>query len=74
MCLHRRQLDPKSRRIFAAGNICMISSLMLALFVKDGFGQSHAAIFFGVRFLLAILAIILFFWSARRTGDCASRS
>jgi hypothetical protein len=74
MCLLRRQLDPKSRRIFAAGNLCLISSLMLTLFVKDGFRQSYPAIVLGVRFLLVGLAIVLLFWSARRTGECASRS
>ena len=75
MCLlRRRQLDPKSRRIIAAGNLCLISGLMLTLIFKDGFGHSHAAIFDGLRILLMALAVTFFFWTSRRTGGCASGS
>lgn len=74
MCLfRRRQLDPKSRRIFAAGNLCLMSSIMLTHF-DYGFGHRHPAIFDGLRFLLIGLAIGLLYWSARRSGGCASRS
>jgi hypothetical protein len=71
--LRRRQLDPKSRRIFATGNLCLLSDLMLTLVLKDGFGYHHPDILNGLRFPLIGLAIILFFWSSR-TGGCASRS
>ena len=72
MCFHRRQLDPKSRRIFAAGNLCLASGLMLTHF-EVGFGHRHPALFIGLRFLLIGCAISLLFWSARRSRDYASR-
>jgi hypothetical protein len=75
MCLfRRRQLDLKSRRIFAAGNLCLISGIILTHFIEDGFGHRHPAIFDGLRFLLMGYAICLLLWSARRSGGCASRS
>jgi hypothetical protein len=76
MCLfHRRQLDPRSRRIYAAGNLCLISGLMLTrTLFAEGFGHRHPAIYDGLRFLLIGCAISLLFWSARRSGGCASRS
>jgi len=74
MCLRRRQLDPTSRRIYAAGNVCLFSGLMLTLFFEQGFGHRHPAIFDALRFLLIGAAIGLLFMSARRSGKCASRS
>jgi hypothetical protein len=75
MCLfHRRQLDPKSRRILATGNLCLLSSMMLTTHFANGFGHRHPALFDGLRFLLIGLAISLLYWSARRSGRCASRT
>jgi hypothetical protein len=75
MCLlRRRHLDPKSRRIYAAGNLCLISGLTLTLSFEGSFGHRHRVIFDGLRFLLMSLAITLFFWAARRAGGCVSRS
>jgi hypothetical protein len=74
MCLlHRRQLDSKSRRIFAAGNLCLTCGLMLTLFFENGLGHRHRIVFDGMRFLLVGLAIVLLFWSARRNSGCVSR-
>jgi hypothetical protein len=74
MCLfHRRQLDPKTRRIQAAGLLCLYSSLIFLPFA-DGFGHRHPAIYNGLRFLLMGCAVCLVYWSARRSGGCASRS
>jgi len=74
MCLlHRRQLDPKTRRLMATGNLCLASGLMLTLFA-DGFGYRHPAIYDGLRFLLIGLAIGLIVWSVRRNRGCASRT
>ena len=73
MCLfRRRQLDPKSRRIFAAGNLCLTSVIMLTIFA-GGFSHLHPVLYNGLRFLLIICAICLLYWSARRSGGCASR-
>jgi hypothetical protein len=73
MCLFRhRQLDSKSRKILAAGNLCLASSLLFTHF-EGGFGHRHPALFDGLRFLLIGCAISLLFWSARRSRGCASR-
>ncbi len=39
MCLSRRQLDPKTRRIQSAGNLCLASSFVLVFLDKHGFGH-----------------------------------
>jgi hypothetical protein len=69
----RRQLDPKTRRIMASGNLCLAFGLMLTLF-ENHFGHRHPALHDGLRFLLMGCAIGLLLWSARRSGGCASRS
>ena len=74
MCLLRRQLDPKSRRIMAAGNLCLASSLLPPLLYEHGFGHRYRVLFDGLRFLLVGLAIGLLYWSAHRSGGCATRS
>jgi hypothetical protein len=75
MCLfRRRQLDPKSRRIFAAGNLCLASSFVPTLFYEHGLGHRHSLVLLSLRFLLLGLAIGLLYCSARRSGGCASRS
>ena len=74
MCLSRRQLDPKTRRIQSAGYLCLGSSFVPALFDMHGFSHGHSAVVDALRFLLLGLAIGLLYWSARRSGGCASRS
>ena len=75
MCLlRRRQLDLKARRIFIAGNLCIVSSLSFTTHFADGFGHRHPALFDGLRYLLMGLAIGLLLWFVRRSGGCASRS
>lgn len=69
----RRPLDSTSRRILAAGQLCLFSGLLLTQ-IEDGFGHRHPSVFLGLRFLLAGSAICLLFWSARRSGGCATRS
>ena len=61
MSLHRRQLDPKSRRIFVAGNLCLISGLMLTrtIFVNS-FGHGHPVLYFGLQFLLSAVPSVCF--------------
>jgi hypothetical protein len=71
MCL-RRQLDPVSRRIYAAGNLCLVSGLMLTIFAQS-FGHRHPDLFIGLRFLLIGASICLLLWSSRRGGACTSR-
>jgi len=73
MCLFRSQLDPKTRRIHAAGCIFLSSGLLLTIFTED-FGHLHPAVFDGLRFLLIGLAIGFLFWSVRRSRGCAPRS
>ncbi len=78
MCLFRnsydiRQTDPKTRHIWAGGNLCLAVSLSLTLFA-EGFGHRHPALFDGMRVLLMLLAINLLFWSRRRARGCAPRA
>ncbi len=73
MCLSNRQLDPKSRRIYAAGNLCLFTAIALTIF-RGGFANLHPALFDGLRFLMIGLAIGLLYWSARRRGGCGSHS
>jgi len=73
MCLRRRQLDPQSRRIYAAGNVCLSSGLILTLFLEEGFGHRHPAVFDGLRFLLIGCAIVLLLRATRRSSGCAPR-
>ena len=75
MCLfHRRQLDPKSRRIFAAGNLCLLLSGLTFAFFENSFGHRHPGLYNALRLLLMGCAVCLLYWSARRSGGCASRS
>lgn len=75
MCLlRRRQLDPKSRRFYAAGNLCLVCGLLPSVFSAHGFGHSHSALFDSLRFVLLGSAIGLLYWSTRRKGGCASHS
>jgi len=71
MCF-RRQLDPKSRRIFAAGNLCLLAGLLLTQF-ENSIGHRHPAVLLALRFALMGAAITLLFWSARRSRNCAPR-
>ncbi len=73
MCLSYRQLDSKARRIHAAGCLCLASSFVPTLFHEHGVGHPHPVLVDGLRFFLLGLAIGLFFWSARRSGGCATR-
>lgn len=74
MCPFRHRLDPISRRILAAGNLCLWLGVVLTHFCEHGFEQSHPAIFEGLRFLLIACATGLLVWSTRRAGCCAARS
>jgi hypothetical protein len=73
MCLLRRHpLDPKTRRIFVAGNLCLASGLLLTIFA-EGFGHRHPVLYQDLRFLLLGAAICLLLWSVRRArndGSC----
>ena len=66
MCLaDRRSLDPKTRRIFVAGQLSLVAANLLFLF-----GQPFAHLFPGaldaLRGFLLGLAIVFLFWSNRR--------
>jgi hypothetical protein len=74
MCLfHRHQLDPKTRRILVAGNLCISSSLILMTHFAESSGHRHPVVYDGLRFLLIGCAITLLYWSARRMRNCAPR-
>jgi drug/metabolite transporter (DMT)-like permease len=74
MCLfHRHQLDPKTRRIQAAG-LCLFMSGLMLVFFEDSFGHRHPHIYNDLRLLLMGCAVCLIYWSARRSDGCASGS
>lgn len=72
MRLNRRQLDPGSRRMMAAGILCIFSGLLLAL-LEARLHAAPVAIFHGLPFLLIGLAAVLLLRSARGTGAAATR-
>jgi len=69
MCLHRRQLDSTSRRIRAAGGLCLFAGLALQIF-PTAFAHRPAGLL--MRFVLILSAIGLLLWSSRRSGGCAA--
>ena len=66
MCLCRQPLDPKSRRIQAAGIFFLFSALLFQAVFEDSFVHHHHALFNGVRLLLLGCAIGLLLWFNRR--------
>ncbi len=72
-CRKIRDLDPKTRRIWSCGNLCLFTGLALAQ-VGEGLGHRYSILFFGLRGFLLGLAIVFLAWSARRArrnGPCA---
>ena len=70
MCFARRQLDATSRRIYVAGNLCLVTGLMLQLLHTD-FAHRHSSLCLGLRFVLICSAIVLLFWSTLRSCGCS---
>ncbi len=68
----RRQLDSRSRRILAAGMLCLLSGFVLAFF-EGRLDHEQTAIFHGLPFLVIGLGVILLLRSTRGTGAAASR-
>ena len=68
MCFHNRQLDAKTRRIFAAGNVCLFTGLTLNLFFHPASHAAQNIQHAAVGFLLG-LAIVFNLHAAR----CARR-
>jgi hypothetical protein len=77
MCLCRRnnirEADPKTRHIWAAGNLCLTIGLSLTLFAKS-FGEHHPGLYFCLRFALMGTAVALLLWSTRRLRNCGTRA
>ena len=73
MCLYRRQLDAKSRRIYSSGNLCLFTGIALTIF-RGGFFDRHPDLYLVLQFLLICSAIGLLRWPARRCGGPASHS
>jgi hypothetical protein len=77
MCLLRRRnfrdLDPKTRRIWACGNLCVFASLGLTLY-GSSFEHRHRAAFEVLRGFLLGMALVFLLWSGRRmrcADNCA---
>ena len=68
MCLSRRNirdLDPKTRRIWAAGNLCLFASLASTLFFES-LRHDHPALFDASRGFFIGLSLVFLVWSTRR--------
>ena len=64
MCLaHRRNLDPKTRHIFVAGQLSLVAANLLFLF---GQPSAHPSALHALRGFLLGLAIVFLFWSILR--------
>jgi hypothetical protein len=50
-----------------------LSGLTFAFF-ENSFGHRHPGLYNALRLLLMGCAVCLLYWSARRSGGCASRS
>jgi len=74
MSFYCRQLDPKSRRIFAAGNLCLWSAVLLTRCFEHSFGLEHPVLFEGLRFPLIGCALTLLIVTLRRGVRCNARS
>jgi len=71
MCLaHRRSLDPKSRRIFVAGQLSLVAANLLFLFGQP-LARLHPGAVDALRGFLLGLAIVFLFRSIRRNRRCA---
>ncbi|HZL52479.1 MAG TPA: hypothetical protein VFC37_16190 [Terracidiphilus sp.] len=71
MCLARRDLTPKARRILAIGNLCLAGGLTLSLFDKD-IDVHYANLYDGLRGFFIGLAIALIFCASRLSGKCSA--
>jgi hypothetical protein len=65
-----RQLDFRSRLIFALGNVCLSSGLMISLLATE-FALRHHAAFNFLRFSLLIAAICLNLIAFRNAKRCS---
>ena len=76
MCLARRNIrnaDPKTRGIWACGNVCLTLGISMTLFATEWRTQ-HPAIYDALRGFLLGGAITCLIWSGRRmrrSDNCA---
>ena len=66
--MRSHNLPPRSRIVFALGNVCLYSGVMIALMATE-FARQHHAVYSGLLFGLPSLAICLNFW-AMRSARC----
>ncbi len=64
MSFNRRNLSPKGRRIFTAGNICLCLGLVLSIFDKD-IGRHYADLYEFSRGLFMGLGVTLLICALR---------
>jgi hypothetical protein len=75
MCLARRNirdLDPKTRCIWAIGNLCLFTGTSQTLFAGN-FRHLNPNLFDALRGFLIAIAIVFMLWSARRIRSFNSR-
>ena len=62
---NRRSLDPKTRRIFVAGQLSLVAANLLFLFGQP-FANFYPDVSHALRGFLLGLAIVFLYWSIRR--------
>lgn len=75
MCQSRRNirdLDSKTRRIWAVGNFCLFTSLAFTLF-GEATRRNHPALVDGLRGFQIGLALVFVVWSTRRMRNPNAR-
>lgn len=68
-----RNADPKTRRLWSCGQICLVTGTSLTLFAAH-FAQRHHNLFNALRGFFLGMALVFLFWSIRRmrrTDSCA---
>ena len=69
MCLAKRNLSPKARRVLAIGNLCLVGGLVLSIFDKD-LGLHHTALYDAIRGFLFGLSITFNLCVMRFARNC----
>jgi len=74
MCITRNisNYDPKTRRIWAIGNFCLIAGIAPTLFA-DSSRHLNPNLFDALRGFCTGMAIVFLFWSSRRIRNLNSR-
>jgi len=72
MCIGRRNLDPKTRRFLAFGNLCLAIGLSLP-FLGKCYGLRHHGWFDGLSGFLLGISLVFIVYAFRRSRRCSEK-